>query len=161
MIICLTWCSSYSNFSKFKEVVLYTVPPARTTSSSSHTVWITSLISRIHWLFTGQSCLITRNLLSGLRTYIEGYNYMHDVSSSTASNDNTRTDVGHKIEKQEFRLKQMNCPGHCLIFDNRVHSYRELPLRLPDFGVLHRNKASGALIGLTLVRRFHQVWIYE
>ncbi|XP_071706160.1 threonine--tRNA ligase, mitochondrial 1-like [Rutidosis leptorrhynchoides] len=60
------------------------------------------------------------------------------------------------IEKQEFGLKPMNCPGHCLIFDYRVRSYRELPLRLADFGVLHRNEASGALTGLTRVRRFMQ-----
>ncbi|GFZ21267.1 Threonyl-tRNA synthetase [Actinidia rufa] len=60
------------------------------------------------------------------------------------------------IEKQEFALKPMNCPGHCLMFDHRVRSYRELPLRLADFGVLHRNEASGALSGLTRVRRFQQ-----
>lgn len=50
----------------------------------------------------------------------------------------------------------MNCPGHCLIFDSRDRSYRELPLRLADFGVLHRNEASGALSGLSRVRRFQQ-----
>jgi len=50
----------------------------------------------------------------------------------------------------------MNCPGHCLIFGSRERSYRELPLRLADFGVLHRNEASGALTGLTRVRRFQQ-----
>ncbi|KAK4358223.1 hypothetical protein RND71_023833 [Anisodus tanguticus] len=61
-----------------------------------------------------------------------------------------------EIENQEFGLKPMNCPGHCLIFDHRVRSYRELPLRLADFGVLHRNEASGALTGLTRVRRFQQ-----
>jgi len=55
-----------------------------------------------------------------------------------------------------FALKPMNCPGHCLMFDHRVRSYRELPLRLADFGVLHRNEASGALTGLTRVRRFQQ-----
>ncbi|KAK0573847.1 hypothetical protein LWI29_014456 [Acer saccharum] len=60
------------------------------------------------------------------------------------------------IEKQEFGLKPMNCPGHCLIFDHKVRSYRELPLRMADFGVLHRNEASGALTGLTRVRRFQQ-----
>ncbi|KAL2540125.1 Threonine--tRNA ligase [Abeliophyllum distichum] len=53
-----------------------------------------------------------------------------------------------EVEKQEFGLKPMNCPGHCLIFDHRVRSYRELPLRLADFGVLHRNEASGALTGI-------------
>ncbi|KAF5746625.1 threonine--tRNA ligase mitochondrial [Tripterygium wilfordii] len=61
-----------------------------------------------------------------------------------------------EIEKQEFGLKPMNCPGHCVMFRHRVRSYRELPLRLADFGVLHRNEASGALTGLTRVRRFQQ-----
>lgn len=61
-----------------------------------------------------------------------------------------------EIEKQEFGLKPMNCPGHCLMFNNRVRSYRELPLRMADFGVLHRNELSGALTGLTRVRRFQQ-----
>ena len=50
----------------------------------------------------------------------------------------------------------MNCPGHCLIFGSRERSYRELPIRMADFGVLHRNEASGALSGLTRVRRFQQ-----
>jgi threonyl-tRNA synthetase len=60
------------------------------------------------------------------------------------------------VEKAEFGLKPMNCPGHCLMFGNRNRSYRELPLRLADFGVLHRNEFSGALQGLTRVRRFQQ-----
>ncbi|KAH0810890.1 hypothetical protein GEV33_011898 [Tenebrio molitor] len=60
------------------------------------------------------------------------------------------------VEKDKFALKPMNCPGHCLIFDNRSRSWRELPLRLADFGVLHRNELSGALTGLTRVRRFQQ-----
>lgn len=51
-------------------------------------------------------------------------------------------------------LKPMNCPGHCLIFKNKTHSYKELPIKLADFGVLHRNELSGALTGLTRVRRF-------
>ncbi|KAL4423853.1 hypothetical protein ABPG75_001154 [Micractinium tetrahymenae] len=61
-----------------------------------------------------------------------------------------------QVEKAEFGLKPMNCPGHCLMFGNRNRSYRELPLRLADFGVLHRNEFSGALQGLTRVRRFQQ-----
>lgn len=60
------------------------------------------------------------------------------------------------VEKQEFGLKPMNCPGHCLIFRQRKRSYRELPLRLAEFGVLHRNEYSGALQGLTRVRKFVQ-----
>ncbi|XP_023940616.2 threonine--tRNA ligase 1, cytoplasmic isoform X1 [Bicyclus anynana] len=60
------------------------------------------------------------------------------------------------VEKETFALKPMNCPGHCLMFDNRTRSWRELPLRMADFGVLHRNELSGALTGLTRVRRFQQ-----
>lgn len=51
-------------------------------------------------------------------------------------------------------LKPMNCPGHCLIFANKTQSYRDLPLKIADFGVLHRNELTGALSGLTRVRRF-------
>jgi threonyl-tRNA synthetase len=60
------------------------------------------------------------------------------------------------VEKEKWALKPMNCPGHCLIFKHRERSYRELPIRMADFGILHRNEASGALTGLTRVRRFQQ-----
>lgn len=60
------------------------------------------------------------------------------------------------VEKETFGLKPMNCPGHCMIFKSRERSYRELPWRVADFGVIHRNEFSGALSGLTRVRRFQQ-----
>lgn len=60
------------------------------------------------------------------------------------------------VEKDKFGLKPMNCPGHCLAFGHRERSYRELPWRVADFGVIHRNEFSGALTGLTRVRRFQQ-----
>eukprot|EP00978_Attheya_sp_CCMP212_P047274 scaffold421289_cov56-Attheya_sp.AAC.2 len=60
------------------------------------------------------------------------------------------------VEGQEFALKPMNCPGHCLMFASAIRSYRDLPIRYADFGVLHRNELSGALTGLTRVRRFQQ-----
>jgi threonyl-tRNA synthetase len=53
-------------------------------------------------------------------------------------------------------VKPMNCPSHMLIFKSQKRSYRELPLRLHDQGVLHRNELSGALAGLTRVRQFSQ-----
>uniref|UniRef100_A0A8C7Z2B7 threonine--tRNA ligase n=1 Tax=Oryzias sinensis TaxID=183150 RepID=A0A8C7Z2B7_9TELE len=59
-------------------------------------------------------------------------------------------------DSQTFALKPMNCPAHCLMFEQRVRSWRELPLRWADFGALHRNELSGALGGLTRVRRFCQ-----
>ena len=55
-----------------------------------------------------------------------------------------------------FGLKPMNCPAHMLIFGSKKRSYRELPLRIHDQGVLHRNELSGALSGLTRVRQFAQ-----
>jgi threonyl-tRNA synthetase len=60
------------------------------------------------------------------------------------------------VEKEKYGLKPMNCPGHCLMFKSRERSYRELPWRVADFGVIHRNEFSGALSGLTRVRRFQQ-----
>ncbi|KAI6205375.1 hypothetical protein M3Y94_00785100 [Aphelenchoides besseyi] len=61
-----------------------------------------------------------------------------------------------EVEKEQFALKPMNCPGHCLLFGSRPHTHNELPIRFADFGVLHRNEFSGALTGLTRVRRFQQ-----
>merc|ERR1711988_1237726 len=60
------------------------------------------------------------------------------------------------VEGQEFGMKPMNCPGHCLLFGSKTSSWRDLPMRMADFGVLHRNEVSGALTGLTRVRRFQQ-----
>lgn len=61
-----------------------------------------------------------------------------------------------KVEGRDFGLKPMNCPSHCVLFGSRVRSHRELPMRVADFGVLHRNELSGSLGGLTRVRRFQQ-----
>src|SRR5690606_10496524 len=62
----------------------------------------------------------------------------------------------HDHEVREYGVKPMNCPSHMLIFGSRRRSYRELPLRIHDQGVLHRNERSGALGGLTRVRQFCQ-----
>ena len=61
-----------------------------------------------------------------------------------------------EVEEQGFGFKPMNCPSHMLIFDMELRSYRDLPLRIHDQGVLHRNEASGTLGGLTRVRQFSQ-----
>lgn len=65
-------------------------------------------------------------------------------------------DPDSKTDDEEFSLKPMNCPGHCLMAQQMIQSYNDLPLRLADFGVLHRNELSGTLTGLTRVRRFQQ-----
>jgi len=68
-----------------------------------------------------------------------------------------REDMFHvDSEGRTFSLKPMNCPAHMLFFKNEKRSYRELPLRVHDQGVLHRNELSGALSGLTRVRQFSQ-----
>ena len=59
-------------------------------------------------------------------------------------------------EHKTLALKPMNCPGHVQIFNQRLHSYRDLPLRLAEFGSCHRNEPSGALHGLMRVRAFTQ-----
>jgi len=59
-----------------------------------------------------------------------------------------------EAEGQTFSLKPMNCPESTFIYRSRVRSYRELPLRLAEYGVLHRNELSGVLSGLTRVRHF-------
>ena len=59
-------------------------------------------------------------------------------------------------ENREYAVKPMNCPGHVQIFNSNLHSYRDLPLRLAEFGSCHRNEPSGALHGLLRVRGFTQ-----
>ncbi|XP_022725440.1 threonine--tRNA ligase, mitochondrial 1-like isoform X2 [Durio zibethinus] len=118
------------------------------------------------WFFLPYGTRIYNKLMEFIRNeyWRRGY---QEVKSPNMYNMNLWETSGHaanykenmflfEIEKQEFGLKPMNCPGHCLMFQHRVRSYRELPLRLADFGVLHRNEASGALTGLTRVRRFQQ-----
>jgi threonyl-tRNA synthetase len=59
-------------------------------------------------------------------------------------------------EKRDYALKPMNCPGHILIYNKGVRSYRDLPLRYGEFGSCHRNEPSGALHGLMRIRGFTQ-----
>ncbi|CAK0866933.1 unnamed protein product, partial [Prorocentrum cordatum] len=83
--------------------------------------------------------------------------YSADLFKRSGHYQNYRDDMyGFKVEGQEWFLKPMNCPGHCIMFGSRPRSYRELPIRLASFGVLHRNELSGTLSGLTRVRRFQQ-----
>ncbi|VUC21252.1 unnamed protein product [Clonostachys rosea] len=94
-------------------------------------------------------------------------NYSDDMYSVTGNPKSAATgehaccsgdekDPNHEEEDGEYGLKPMNCPGHCVIFASKARSYRDLPIRYADFSPLHRNEISGALSGLTRVRRFHQ-----
>lgn len=118
------------------------------------------------WFFLPHGTRIYNKLMEFIRSQYRNRGY-EEVVSPNIYNMQLWETSGHaanykenmfvfEIEKQEFGLKPMNCPGHCLMFEHRVRSYRELPLRFADFGVLHRNEASGALTGLTRVRRFQQ-----
>ena len=62
--------------------------------------------------------------------------------------------LDNETGEHDFSLKPMNCPSHYLLYLSGKHSYRELPLRMATFDVLHRNEVSGALSGLTRVRQF-------
>lgn len=69
---------------------------------------------------------------------------------------NDKSKLSEEERDEIYGLKPMNCPGHCIIFKRFNRSYRELPIRFSDWSSLHRNESSGALTGLTRVRRFHQ-----
>src|SRR5919205_16437 len=64
--------------------------------------------------------------------------------------------IAESRDERVLAVKPMNCPGHVLIFGNRLRSYRELPLRFAEFGSCHRNEPSGALHGIMRVRGFTQ-----
>lgn len=61
-----------------------------------------------------------------------------------------------EIDKHEFAIKPMNCPGGMLVYKHSLHSYKDLPLRVGELGLVHRHEASGALNGLFRVRNFTQ-----
>ncbi|KAL8952242.1 MAG: hypothetical protein Q9222_001828 [Ikaeria aurantiellina] len=84
-------------------------------------------------------------------------NYKDGMFAATGRGAQGSSDLPKEIgEDEEYGLKPMNCPGHCLLFKSQKRSYKDLPIRYADFSPLHRNELSGALSGLTRLRRFHQ-----
>ena len=75
--------------------------------------------------------------------------YRENMFAAQSAGDETE-------DKRWFALKPMNCPGHVQIFKHGLKSYRDLPMRLAEFGVVHRYEPSGALHGLMRVRGFTQ-----
>jgi len=61
-----------------------------------------------------------------------------------------------KIDNRDFAVKPMNCPGSILVYKSRLHSYRELPIKMAEIGLVHRHELAGVLHGLLRVRQFHQ-----
>ncbi|KAI8389678.1 uncharacterized protein HLK63_D03707 [Nakaseomyces glabratus] len=98
--------------------------------------------------------------LFGFKEVITPLIYRKSLWEQSGHWENYKEDMfrveGNDLTKEEYGLKPMNCPGHCVIFNRFDHSYNDLPIRYSDFSPLHRNEASGALSGLTRVRMFHQ-----
>lgn len=101
-----------------------------------------------------------------MRDKFREYNYQ-EVRTPTIMDRNMWEKSGHwenyrdnmfttSSESREYAVKPMNCPGHVQIFNHGLHSYRDLPLRLAEFGSCHRNEPSGSLHGLMRVRGFTQ-----
>lgn len=116
--------------------------------------------------FTGKGTTIYSELQKYLRELYFKYGYQEvitpqifDVEMFKQSGhwDHYRENMYFtKADERDFASKPMNCPSHCLLFNSEKHSYRELPLRMADFGRLHRFEKSGAIHGLTRVRTFCQ-----
>lgn len=60
------------------------------------------------------------------------------------------------VDEQDFAIKPMNCPGGMLVYKEKIHSYKEFPLRVAEIGLVHRHELSGVLAGMFRVRAFHQ-----
>ncbi len=116
------------------------------------------------YLANGQ--IIRNELEVYLRKLQTSYDYK-EVRTPTMMNQRLWERSGHwdhykenmyfsEVDEQRFALKPMNCPGHMLIFKNKLHSYRDLPIRMAEFGQVHRHEFSGALNGMLRVRTFCQ-----
>ncbi len=116
--------------------------------------------------FTGRGTVVYNELTRYIRELYHTYDYQEVITPQIFDLDLFKTS-GHymnykenmyftKPDDREFGLKPMNCPSHCLMFASEKHSYRELPLRMADFGRLHRYEKSGSLHGLSRVRTFCQ-----
>jgi threonyl-tRNA synthetase len=119
--------------------------------------------------FTGKGTVVYNELVSYIRDeyFKTGYEevitpqvFNVDLYKTSGHYQNYRENMyfTQVVEKDEAEssMKPMNCPGHCLMFGAERHSYRELPIRMADFGRLHRFERSGVMHGLTRVRSFCQ-----
>lgn len=116
--------------------------------------------------FTGKGSIIYNELTKYIREQYFKYEYQEVITPQIFDTELFKTS-GHlanylenmfftKVDERDFGVKPMNCPSHCVLFKSEHHSYRELPLRMADFGRLHRFEKSGAIHGLTRVRSFCQ-----
>ena len=110
---------------------------------------------------------IVRNELMVFSREVRGKAQYEEVSTPFMMNQELWEQSGHwdhyhenmyfsEVDNKSFALKPMNCPGHMLMFKNNLYSYRDLPIRMAEFGQVHRHEYSGALNGLFRVRTFCQ-----
>ncbi len=133
-----------------RELDLFSVHPIAPASPFLHpkgTIVYNELISYIRRLYLrfGYQEVITPQIFDVNLWHRSGH-YDHFKENMFFTN----------IEEREFGVKPMNCPGHTFIYASKKRSYRDLPLRLADFGRLHRYEKSGVTAGLTRVRTFSQ-----
>ncbi|WP_438824712.1 threonine--tRNA ligase [Bacillus sp. JJ1474] len=110
---------------------------------------------------------IIRNELENFSRELQSKAYYDEVRTPFMMNQQLWERSGHwdhyhenmyfsEVDQTKFAMKPMNCPGHMLIFKNSLYSYRDLPIRLAEFGQVHRHEYSGALNGMLRVRTFCQ-----
>jgi threonyl-tRNA synthetase len=116
--------------------------------------------------FHPKGAFIYNELIAYIRRLYQRYGYQEVVTPQISDAELWRRS-GHmanykenmfftEVEGRNFVVKPMNCPGHTLLYAEKKHSYRDLPLRYADFARLHRFERSGVLSGLTRVRSFSQ-----
>ncbi|MEC9107100.1 MAG: threonine--tRNA ligase [Chloroflexota bacterium] len=123
-------------------------------------------ISPANPFFLPNGAFIYNKLIEFVRNLYDKYGYQEVITPQLFSTDLWKTS-GHydfyldnmymmEIDENEVGVKPMNCPAHAVIYKSTLRSYRDLPLRLADFGRLHRYERSGVTHGLTRVRSFSQ-----
>jgi len=123
-------------------------------------------ISPANPFFLPEGAFVYNKLIDFVRKLYEKYDYKEVITPQIFSTDLWKKS-GHydfyldnmymmEIDDHEVGVKPMNCPAHAIIFQSTLRSYRDLPLRIADFGRLHRYERSGVTHGLTRVRSFSQ-----
>lgn len=111
--------------------------------------------------------MVVRNLLEDYWKKLHTKNGYQEIRTPMILSEKLWHQSGHwdhykenmyftKIDGEDYAIKPMNCPGGILVYKNSMHSYRELPLRMGELGLVHRHEISGALHGLMRVRNFTQ-----
>ena len=116
--------------------------------------------------FLPKGMAVVNGIKAAVRDELAGMDY-DEIQTPTMLNVDLWKTSGHwdnyrdnmyfsEVEEQQFAIKPMNCPGACLVYRSRRHSYRDLPIRYAEFGHVHRHELSGVLHGLFRVRAFTQ-----